>query len=284
MSTVNSVRSSLTHSRRRQPASPTTPTYSRMENRPTLEDMTPEAGEPTTERGILVGKTRYGKSTLQRFLIQTFCKRYNRTGRVLVIDTKPRWRAERVVTGRSPQRRYRDFVKGDTLPAVALDNLKDWNLAWDREQNPQGIVISQRLDLEEEDQRLVRWQVLVIKRFLSTQRPDVPSLLVIDEGMDFFGPSGNALYSNVIQRCWRAGGEKGMSCLIGVQRPKTINLQMLTESNLLYLFHMAYEEDLKRLQEMGFPRNVGAPGPKQKYEFLFLKDGELYPKPLKLTV
>lgn len=255
-----------------------------MMTRPTIEDMTPLAGDQRTDRGILIGMTRYGKSTLLLFIIKTFCKRYNRTGRVLVIDTKPRWRATKIVTGARAENRYRDFVKGDTLPAVALDNLKDWSLAWDRKLNPQGIVIAQRLDLTEEDPVLIRWQVAVIKKFLSTQRPNTPSLLVIDEGMDFFGPTGNALYSNVIQKCWRAGGERGMSCLIGVQRPKTINLQMLTESNLLYLFHLAYDADLKRLQEMGFPPDVESPDEDQRHEFLFLKDGKLYPRPLKLSL
>jgi hypothetical protein len=155
-------------------------------------------------------------------------------------------------------------------------------LAWDRKINPHGIVIAQRLDLSEEDPQLIRWQVAIIKKFLATQRHDIPSLLVIDEGMDFFGPTGNALYSNVIQKCWRAGGEKGMSCLIGVQRPKTINLQMLTESNLLYLFHISFDSDLKRLQEMGLPSDVESPI--EKFHFLFMKDDRLYPRPLKLSL
>jgi hypothetical protein len=199
-----------------------------------------------------------------------------------MIDTKPRWRGTTVVTGARPEQRYRDFVKGDTLPGVILDNIKDWNLAWDRKINPHGIVIAQRLDLEEEDPALIKWQVSIIRKFLATQKHDIPSLLVVDEGMDFFGPTGNALYSTVIQKCWRAGGEKGMSCLIGVQRPKTINLQMLTESNLLYLFHISFDSDLKRLQEMGLPDYVESPT--EKYEFLFMKDDRLYPRPLKLSL
>lgn len=187
-----------------------------------------------------------------------------------------------MITGQSPRKRYQRFVKGDTLNAVVLDNINDWNLAWDRSLNTTGIVIAQNLHLEE--QALVQWQIGVIKRFFSTQRQDTPSLLVIDEGMDFFGPTGNALFSNIIQRCWRAGGEMGMSCLIGVQRPKTINLQMLTESDLLYLFHLAYDDDLKRLTEMGFPRGVSSPDEDAKGEFLFMKGGKLYPKPLKLKL
>jgi hypothetical protein len=258
------------------------PLYRVMKSSPTLQTMTPLAGGKQTNRGILVGKTRYGKSTLLMFLIQTFVKRYSLRGRVLVIDTKPRWRGTQVATGQSPRRRYRDFVEGDTLPGVILDNLRDWNIAWDRKLNPHGIVIAQRFDLDEDDPTLIRWMLGVIRKFKSTQRAGIPSLLVIDEGMDFFGPTGNALYSNTIQKCWRAGGEMGMSCLLGVQRPKTINLQMLTESDLLYLFHIDYAQDLQRLQEMGFPAGVSSPA--KKYEFLFMNDEGLWPRPLKLKV
>ncbi|MGH7239272.1 MAG: hypothetical protein ACREHG_04295 [Candidatus Saccharimonadales bacterium] len=185
-----------------------------------------------------------------------------------------------MVSGTSAKRRYKAFVPGDTLPATVLSSLADWSLAWDHKINPRGIVVSQRLDLEEKP--LVLWQLAVIKQFLASQRHDVPSLLVIDEGMDFFGPTGNAYYSNVIQRCWRAGGEKGMACLIGVQRPKTINLQLLTESNMLYLFHIAYDQDLKRLQEMGFPSGIDSPD--RKYRFLFMRTSKLYPKPIVITI
>lgn len=105
----------------------------------------------------------------------------------------------------------------------------------------------------------------------------MPTLLVIDEGMDFFGPTGNGIHGDIVQRCWRAGGEKGMACLIGVQRPKSINLQMLTESNLLYLFHLSNEDDVKRLWEMGLPKGVVPPI--EKYKFIFFKDDVLYRNP-----
>lgn len=187
----------------------------------------------------------------------------------------------------SPKKRYKGFVKGDELDgAVILDNLRDWHLAWTKDLNKSRIVIAQRIDLDNDDQEAekIKWMLRVIQRFFTTQTDDVPSLLVIDEGMDFFGPTGNAFFSNIIQRCWRAGGEKGMSCMIGVQRPKTINLQMLTESDLLYLFHLAFDTDLKRLNEMGWPKGVSSPGEETKKRFIFMKDGRIYPKMLTLKL
>ena len=202
-------------------------------------------------------------------------------GRILVIDTKPRWRGTKTPNGtKVPRNRYKGFVKGDTLPAIVLTNLSDWDLAWERTWNDAGIVIAQRLDLE--TKALVLWQLQVIRKFFSTQQEKIPSLLVIDEGMDFFSSNGSAYFSNVIQRCWRAGGEKGMACLIGVQRPKGINLQMLTESQLLYLFHLAYDDDLKRLTEMGFPKGIDSPTADERHKFIFMRTGKVYPKLVKL--
>jgi hypothetical protein len=163
-----------------------------------------------------------------------------------------------------------------------MDDIRDWRMAFDPRNNPTGIVISQNLRLE--DEAHVRWQVGIIRRFYNTQRATIPSLLVIDEGMDFFGPTGNSLHGNIVQRCWRAGGERGMSCLMNVQRPKTINIQMLTESNLLYLFHLAYRADVKRLVEMGLPEGTEAPAEEDYYRFKFMKHGHLYPKMLRLSV
>jgi hypothetical protein len=171
------------------------------------------------------------------------------------------------------------------VPAVILDNVGDWDLAWNEKINPSGFVVSQRIHLEDEE--LIRWQVGVIRKFFDSQKPEFHSLLVIDEGMDFFGPTGNSRYGNAIQRCWRAGGEKGMSCLIGLQRPKTVNLQMLTESNMLALFPLRYTEDVKRLQEMGFPKGYYPPEAnprKNKGKFLFMKNDELFPKAVRLKI
>jgi len=173
-------------------------------------------------------------------------------------------------------------VKGDTLDAVVLDNLRDWNLVWDADINPSGIVIAQRLDLEDGSPALIGFMVAVMRKFFDTQWPKQPSLLFVDEGLDFFGPSGNAIQGNIIQRSVRAGGEKGMSTLIGLQRPKTVSMQVLTESNILYLFHLRYEQDIKRLYEMGFPDGVWSPDAKR--DFLFFKDNKLYPKPLRLNL
>ena len=255
----------------------------------TLADLEITAGPTHTDRALLIGTVRYGKSTLAATLVRMFSTRYSRPSdrtrtscRVLVIDTKPRWRATRTVTGRSVRARYKYFVKGDVLDGVVLDDMRDWNLAWSPDLNPSGIVIAQRLDLESGSAGQIAFMLQTIRRFFDTQIPSVPSLLFVDEGMDFFGESGSSIQGTAIARCWRVGGEKGMSCLMGLQRPKQVSLQLLTESNILYLFHLRYEADTKRLYEMGFPPGVDSP--RQRYRFLLFRDDELYPNELTLRL
>jgi hypothetical protein len=250
----------------------------------TTDQLSLRVTDDGADRGIMVGRSRSGKSTLALALIEQFHRDYclarqrDEMGRVLVIDTKPRWRGEKLVASNGVRRHYKGFVKGDRIPhSVVMTDSDQWNMAFDTRINDR-LVIAQRNDLDQAT--LIRWQVGNIERFLQTQDYKYPSLLYIDEGMDFFGPTGNSLYGNSVQRCFRAGGEKGLVSLIGVQRPRTINLQCLTEANVLYLFAINFDEDMKRLREMGFPNNV--PGPKENHKFLYFRDGVVFNRYLKI--
>jgi hypothetical protein len=99
--------------------------------------------------------------------------------------------------------------------------------------------------------------------------------------MDFFVPTGNARYSDIVQKLVRAGREKGIASLLGVQRPKTINVQVMSECNVLYLFRINFQEDIKRLWEMGFPHNVMPPT--ENHVFRFFRDRKVFPYPVKLA-
>src|SRR4029077_5472645 len=241
------------------------------------------------DRGLLIGQTRSGKSTLAKHLLESYHKTMTeetrgkrdwKPPRILVLDTKPRWRGTRSLTGRNPQHLYRRMVPGDVLDAAILSRPQDWRLAWDRELNPSGIVIVQNLDLK--GRQKVRFQVAALEQFLSSQYWKEPSLMYVDEGHDFFGQNATAFYGTAIQECYRAGAEQGMSSLLGIQRPKTVNLQTLTECNLAYLFYIKFRTDLKRLGEMGM--TVEQTPEEESYRFLFFRDGKLYPKEVKLRL
>lgn len=250
----------------------------------TIDRLSLRVTDQGADRGILVGRSGSGKSTLAASLITQFHNDYclsrprDEMGRVLVIDTKPRWRGEKLAVGNSPRKLYKGFVKGDKLPhSVVMTSSDQWSMAFDPNINNR-LVIAQRNDLDHI--QMIRWQVSLMEAFFKTQDARYPSLLYIDEGMDFYGGSGNSLYSPIIQRCVRAGREKGLASLIGAQRPKTINLQIITESNVLYLFALNFEQDVKRLQEMGFPPDI--PPPPDNHKFLYFRDGKVYSRYLQI--
>lgn len=226
------------------------------------------------ERWLLVGATGTGKSTAAGVLINKFSHQYvepqkknqRPRGRILVVDTKPRWRPQMLADGTKATRKYKDFLSGPEIPNSRLvSHERDWDLAW---QTGDGIVIIQNHELTQHD--LIMWCVKMMERFFKSQKIKQPSLLVIDEGMDFFGATGNAKYGDIIQRSVRAGREKGLASLICVQRPKTINMQIITEASALMLFHIKFLADMKRLQEMGIPPDFRPPY--RKYHFGLFKD------------
>lgn len=211
-----------------------------------------------SDRGILIGANGTGKSTLAAATLASFREQYPNS-RILVLDTKPRWRATLLADGTSPRRLYRPLAKGDTIDgAISTGHVSDWPIIWSKHTNPSQTVIAQRLDGTVSDN--IRFQVQMAERFFKTQTVRRPSLLYLDEGMDFFSTSASARGgSDIVQRCFRAGRERGLATLIGVQRPVGINLQCLTETSWCALFRINYAEDVKRLYDMGWPRDAGPP-------------------------
>lgn len=229
------------------------------------------------DRALLVGATGTGKSTAAGVLIDMFYEDYVRPkkkrskprGRILVVDTKPRWRPAYEADGSAASRRYAKWLPGNVISHSRLvSRTSDWDLAWS---TGDGVVLLQNNDMEHD--ALISWCVEMMTKFFRGQSYKEPSLLVIDEGMDFFGSTGVARYGNIVQRVVRAGREKGLASLILVQRPKTINVQIITESNYLMLFHIKFDEDMKRLWEMGIPRDLEPP--RQRKHFALFRDDEL---------
>lgn len=232
------------------------------------------------DRGIIVGTSGTGKSTLAKRLMETYRKE-NPTGRLLIADTKPRWRATRTLSGLTIAKRYRNMVEGDTIDGVLMDDISQWVLAWDADVNPSHTVIVQPPtdDIYDEDTEVQR-QVKIIGRYFQTLNPRQPSMLYIDEGMDFFGPTGNARHGNIIQRCYRAGRERGLLTLMAVQRAACITVQAMSESNVKYVFALEAESDFDILRKKGVPRSMEPV--EENYLFRMIRNRKLYPKLLTL--
>jgi energy-coupling factor transporter ATP-binding protein EcfA2 len=232
----------------------------------------------TSDRAILVGASGTGKSTLARYLLEEWRKDYPKS-RVMVVDTKPRWRGTIMPDGGSPKKLYSRMAKGDEIKgAVVLSDMADWPLAWDKDTNPSQTVIVQRVQQGWKDRKAtqmatVSFALACMERFYATASAHTTSLTYTDEGHDFFSPNGTARGSDIIQRSYRAGREIGLTSLTGFQRPVGLNLQMMTELSYLALFRINYEKDARRLVEYGWPLGTGPPTYDEQFQFKLWREG-----------
>lgn len=224
-----------------------------------------------SDRCTIIGANGTGKSTLANYLVGRFGQDYP-TGRRLILDTKPRWRAEWRVNGTAARSMYKKMAQGDMIPdSVTLDDMRDWHLAWDKDINPSQTVICQRLQGSHVGN--VMFQVAALERFFKELDARVPSLAYLDEGHDFFTASAAAKGSDIVQRCYRAGRERGLATVAGFQRPIGLNLQCLTEINKIGLFRINFEKDMRRLYEMGYPPTIGPPSYDDEHCFRWWREG-----------
>lgn len=202
-----------------------------------------------SERGLIVGGTGCGKSTLAEFLIPQFASEYPKS-RILVVDSKPRFRAEWLSTGMSAKKKYAHWDHGAKLQNSML---------LDRGANPDDVLNNAwrhgRIALAQtESSSEIPWSVAVISAFLGQARASRPQLVYVDEGLDFFHSNSAARGGNdALLRVARAGRERGCGLLLSTQRPPGIPVQIRSELTKLYLFRLDYSEDVKSLGEMGYP-------------------------------
>lgn len=212
------------------------------------------------ERGFLLGGTGSGKTTLEEMLISDFWNRYPKS-RILILDSKPRFRADYLVNGRSAKHLFRHWKPGPTIPDSVLirraSQLKDaWTLG-------ARIVIAQ-CELQDERKYLVECAEL----FFKSARHSRPQFLCVDETADFFHQNGAPIggSTDALIRTARAGRERGTAALYCTQRAKSIPGSIIEELSILYLFMLDSKDQLKRCIEMGAPGWIQAP--ETEYQFL----------------
>lgn len=224
------------------------------------------------ERGFVIGGSGAGKSSLMDWLAADWDSRYATLGgRRLILDTKPRYRAETTVRGISAARRYKDWGHGQAIPrSVVVDNPDDLALAW---KNKARVVIMQSELGGADLHRLVAGA----EAFLRGGKKGRPQLLQVDETLDFFHGNGSPIGGQAILRTPRAGREKDVAALYGSQRTKGMPPTIMEEMSRLYAFRIDYRADAKRLQEMGAPE-FALPTRKFEFKYWFKEDyGHVHP-------
>lgn len=213
------------------------------------------------ERGVLLGKSGTGKSTLAKWLLDSWLSEYP-SGRVLIIDTKPRFRADYDVSGNRIT--YKGWVSGDTMRnSVAIHRSSElrWALKISR------CAIFQKLTPDRKQVANYRAVIANLAAdFFRMSGPKKPTLFYVDEFYDVCHGNGGYVSESVLQ-VMRAGREVNQAGLFGAQRPKSIPLPTLTEASCYYIFFLEYEDDVKYLRKHG----PAIARPARGFEFNFIR-------------
>lgn len=200
-----------------------------------------------SERAICVGMTGTGKSTLCTDNLLRFRRDYP-TGYILIIDSKPRYRASHNANGTEVV--YKDWVKGDYLDNSVVSHGRQSLAALFRMSN---VVILQSLYPNKEHnpdfEPAVADYASQLMRISSPKKH--PTLLVIDEFYDIVGGGLAAIAPKSILKTIRAGREMGMAVLAGSQRPRSIPVPIMTEATKFYVFELEFKEDIDYLRKHG---------------------------------
>lgn len=217
-----------------------------------------------SERGLVLGGTGTGKSTLVEHLIQHFVAEFPR-GRVLVLDSKPRFRAQWLPDGTSAARRYRRWDHGVMTPGSMAVHLYGnpkaaLNTAW---------MTGTRIAIAQTGRSSERVHLLgLLDAFRAQARASRPQLAVVDETLDFFHGNGTPIGgSDSILWVARGGREVGVSGIFGSQRAKGIPIQLRSELSQAYIFKLDHGADTRELWEFGFPRTAQLPT--EDFQFSF---------------
>lgn len=216
------------------------------------------------ERGLLLGMTEMGKSTLADALIDHSRKKFP-DQHIIIFDTKPNYRAQMELNGLPSVLRYRnwDDKKGVYIPgSVAIDSSMDpWSslkFAW---QQKYKVVVAQ---ISKHDD--IGWLSKVMRAAYEHKPKNKPLLLDVDETNHWF--RGHRGHGNIIIEILTSGRENGVGMLLGGQRPRNISVEAMESMTNLYWFYTPWGEDNKHLKSMGVPPTA-QPGDFKTYQFYF---------------
>jgi len=231
------------------------------------------------ERGVCIGQTGCGKSTLSTELVKRYLVEFPKS-RVLIVDSKPRYRATHKLNGWSLH--YPKWARGDTINgSIAVHYADEVMGAFSF---TRCVILQSLYPNAHEVDGFEEQAFESTRKLFRSSHEDSPTLLYVDEYYDLI--TGGGLSGNTDRRVLqviRAGRERFMSALISTQRPRSIPLPTLTEATKYYVFNLEYLEDVEYMRKHG-PQIQHAP---TGYNFVFYerkRGGERIEKLMRLDL
>lgn len=220
------------------------------------------------ERVLMVGKTRFGKSTLALFCLNELLNLFP-TMELLIIDTKPHFRASHTLNGIKADFLYKNWTKGDYFPSSIVLPAKDMSVSLDYafdiahtiSGKKRGAAIVCQTDTKFDYPLLAKRLLEHYKR--SNKKRKV--YIYLDEAYSLL--KYNRAVAEQITMCVTAGGERGVGVMAATQRPRWIPVEMLSEMTRFYVFRLDNGRDKANLKDNGLP--PGFRFPKERYIFRY---------------
>lgn len=176
--------------------------------------------------------------------------------RTLIVDTKPRFKAEYELNGLTTKRsgRYKKWGYGSGIvpDSVVVPLEVDASSALDQIWRLGKKVVIATAESKSE------WKSVnnVVIKFYERYGAHFPRLVYVDELADFFEMR---VFSDIFQRISRNGRERDCAMIACSQRPRKIPTEIMSEMSRLYLFNLDYWQDIKHIYEFGIPVEVRPP-------------------------
>lgn len=227
------------------------------------------------ERALAVGKTRSGKSTLALQALNEMLEIYP-TMELLVVDTKPHFRASHTLNGIRADFLYRNWQKGDYFPFSAVLDAGDKSVSLDYafdiahtiSGRKRGATIILQTDNKDDYPQIARRLQEHYRR--SNKKRHV--YIYIDEAYSLLKYS--RFVAEQVTLCVTAGGERGVGVMAATQRPRWIPVEMLSEITRYYVFRLDNNKDKVNLRDNGLPPGFRFPRTMHNFRYYNAIDDE----------
>jgi hypothetical protein len=224
-----------------------------------ISNLVPNPGE----RVLTAGRSRTGKSSFMDWELREI-QDARPTCMQILVDTKPRFRAQRIRgpisyrNRRNASKLYTSWQKGPVVPNSVLVPLWDdhpfrglWN-----DNNPNEIAILQSGEAQD-------WlrMLQLLKQFCAAHIKGRERRIIVDEALDFYGRTTWSIdpRNDVFYRVARAGGERAIGLELGAHRIHGLPPLVLNMLSRVNLFHLADDSDLIHLRRSVGIRDAESP-------------------------